>query len=132
MPKEANWNELKALNTTDRSISPGLSDPYANGTKAVSSDHSKPIDPTYEHFCRPEPKGEFPWKSADLERAKEKEGGMQDDTPGLKRAENGGVMGSQQGVIPPKDAPHFQPTWGEYNHMDQWDKEQEHTYPRKE
>jgi hypothetical protein len=120
-------NEMRALNTTDRSIE-GSRDGYANGTRPVEGGHSKAIDPTYEHWCRPEPKQEFPYKSADLERAREKQGGMQDDTD-LKRAENGGVMGSQVGVKVPKDSPHFQDTsWGEYESLRQWDRPQAGTY----
>lgn len=126
--KEAlNLNQLRALNTTDRSIQ-GSRDPYANGTRAPEGGHLG-SDPKYEHWCRPEPTREMPWKSADVERAREKQGGMQDDTPGLKRASNGGVIGSQRGVIPPKDSPHFQSTeWGEYDRLDQWDKGQSGTY----
>ena len=116
-------------------VEPHSNDGFVNGTRPVEASHTAEnrADPSYEHWCRPEPKKEFPWKSADYERAREKQGGMQEDTPGLKRAESGGVIGSQQGVIPPKGSSHFQNTsWGEYNELDQWNKEQEHTYDREE
>jgi hypothetical protein len=51
---------------------------------------------------------------------------MQEDTQGLKRAESGGVIGSQVGARP--EGPHFTKPWGEYADVNQWDKEQEHTY----
>ena len=55
---------------------------------------------------------------------------MQEDTQGLKRAESGGVIGSQIGARP--EGPHFTKPWGEYAEVNQWDKEQEHTYGRGE
>lgn len=123
---EKSINEMRALNTSDRSIE-GLRDGYANGSIAPSGGHTG-NDPKYEHWCRPEPTKEFPWKSSDLERAKEKQGGMQDGTD-QKRASNGGVIGSQVGASVPKDSPGFQNTgWGEYDKLDQWDKPQAGTY----
>src|SRR5216684_6926450 len=107
-------------------------DGYVNGTRPVDPGHTgeKSADPSYNHWFRPEPRREFPWESSDLERAKEKQGGMQEDTQGLKRAESGGVIGSQVGARP--DGPHFTKPWGEYADVNQWDKEQEHTYGRGE
>lgn len=124
-------NEIGLRNTRSSfSIEPACRDGHVNGSIPVDKSHSAPNDPKYEHWCRPEPTREFPWKSSDLERAKEKQGGMQDDTEGLKRASNGGVIGSQVGARP--EGPHFTKPWGEYNTMDQWDREQEHTYSRRE
>jgi hypothetical protein len=135
MPIE-DLNKIGLRNTrATYDLEPASRDPYVNGTKAVEASHTseKKADPKYEHWCRPEPRREFPFKSSTAEAYREKQAGLQDDTPGLKRAESGGVIGSQQGVIPPKGSPHFQTTnWGEYNEMNQWDKEQEHTYPRSE
>lgn len=107
---------------------PASHDSYANGTRPVEGGHSGNADPKYNHWCNPEPRKEFPWESSDLERAKEREGGMQEDTQGLKRAESGGVIGSQVGARP--EGPHFTKPWGEYQDVNQWDKEQEHTYSR--
>lgn len=101
------------------------------GSRAPQGGHTSgsKADPAYEHWCRPEPKKEFPYKTAEVDAYKEGKKGMQDDTPGLKRASNGGVIGSQRGAIVPKDSPHFQDTsWGEYHDINQFDKEQEHTY----
>ncbi len=109
---------------------PACRDGYANGTRPPEGGHSGGADPKYEHWCRPEPRREFPWESSDLERAKERQGGMQEDTQGLKRAESGGVIGSQIGARP--EGPHFTKPWGEYAEVNQWDKEQEHTYGRGE
>lgn len=122
-------NEIGLKNSRGAfSEEPGCHDGYVNGTRAPEGSHTgeKSADPSYNHWCRPEPTKEFPWESADLERAKEKEGGMQEDTQGLKRAESGGVIGSQVGARP--EGPHFTKPWGEYNDINQWDKEQEHTY----
>lgn len=125
-------NQLRAENTTERNaIEPGLRDGYANGTIPCDTNHTAEsrADPKYEHWCRPEPTKEFPFKNAEAERYRERQGGLQENTPGLKRAPSGGVIGSQQGVIPPKGSPHFQSTnWGEYNDIDQWNGEQKGTY----
>lgn len=102
------------------------------GSRAPQGGHTSgsKADPAYEHWCRPEPKKEFPFKNSS-DQYKDKKGGLQDDTPGLKRAESGGVVGAQLGAVVPKNSPHFQDTgWGEYDNVNQWDKEQEHTYPR--
>lgn len=125
-------NEARALNTTDRvAVSPACRNDDVNGTRPVSGGHSTPNDPKYEHWCRPEPTREFPFKNAEVERYREKQGGMQEDT-NLKRASNGGVIGSQVGVQKP-GGPHQQQTeWGEYNSLNQWDKPQEGTYGRGE
>src|SRR5258708_38741681 len=77
---------------------PACRDGYANGTRPVEGGHSGSADPKYEHWGRPEPRREFPWESSDLERAKEKQGGMQEDTQGLKRAESGGGRWAEGGA----------------------------------
>lgn len=124
-------NEIKALNTTDRvAVSPACRNDDVNGTRAPAGGHTanSSADPKYEHWCRPEPTREFPFENAEADRYRERRGGMQDDTD-LPRASNGGVIGAQVGVRVPKGSPHFQNTqWGEYNDIDQWNKEQAHTY----
>src|SRR5258708_38855855 len=72
---------------------PACRDGYANGTRPVEGGHSGRADPKYEHWCRPEPRGEFPWELSDLERAEEKQGGIQEDTQGLTGAEGGAIGG---------------------------------------
>lgn len=128
-------NECRALNTTDRvAIAPACRNDDVNGTRPPAGGHTSEAraDPAYKHWCRPEPTREFPFRSATQEQYRERQGGMQDDTPGLKRASNGGVIGSQVGVEKPQ-GPHQQQTeWGEYNTLDQWDKPQEGTYGRGE
>lgn len=122
-------NEIGLRNSTGAfSQEPACRDGHVNGTIPPSGGHSGP-DPKYNHWCRPEPTREFPWKSSDLERVREKQGGLQEDT-NLKRASSGGVIGSQIGAKP--EGPGFTKPWGEYMNVDQWDGEQEHTYGRGE
>lgn len=122
------------------SVDPPCRDSDINGTKAPSGGHSAEMNTKYEHWCRPEPTREFPYKSADVERAREKQGGMQDGTD-LPRNDVGAVKGSQNPVTG-KPGNYAETGWGEWGNkggspgtergFDQWDREQEHTYGRGE